>query len=88
MSDKKTSKPAVDYDSLSVNEKIKHDYNNGSYSPLQLAYKHNVEVDTVLIAIEQAEMLEVTIVGDQIDDAGPGATIKPFSKAKVPYTKN
>lgn len=80
--------PEVGYDSLSVSEKIKHDYNNGSFSPLQLAYKHNVEIDAVLVAIEQPEMLEVLIVGDQIDDAGPGATIKPFSKAKVPYTKN
>lgn len=88
MPKKVTEAPKFDYESLSVQEKIKHDYNNGSFSPLQLAYKHGVEVETVLVAIDQPEMLEVHIVGDQIDDAGPGATINPYSTAKVKYTKN
>lgn len=67
---------------------IKKTYNNGSWSPMQLAYKFNVEVSDVLIAIDQPEMNEVTIAGDQIDDAGPGVEIKQFSKQKVNYTKN
>lgn len=85
---KKKKLTEAEYNALSISEKVKHDYLNGSFSPLQLAYKHNIEISDVLIAIEQSEMLEVTIAGDQIDDAGPGATIKPFTKARVPYSKN
>jgi len=71
-----------------VSEQIKDDYNNGAFSPLQLAYKYNVEVEDVLIAIEQPEMLEVQIVGDQIDSAGPGVPISHGTRHKVQYTKN
>lgn len=71
-----------------VEEQIKYDYDNGAYSPLQLSFIHNVEVDVVLRAIGQAELLEVQIVGDQIDDAGPGVAINPGTRVKVPYTKN
>lgn len=71
-----------------IEEQIKFDYDNGAYSPLQLSFIHNVEVDVVLRAIGQAELLEVQIVGDQIDDAGPGVAINPGTRVKVPYTKN
>lgn len=67
---------------------IKKTYDNGSWSPLQLAYKFNVEVEEVLIAIDQSEMTEVIIGGDQIDDAGPGVQISTSSKQKVKFTKN
>lgn len=67
---------------------IKKDWDNGAFSPLQLSYKHNVEVDQVYEAIEQVEMNEVYIVGDQVDSAGPGVPISRGSKAKVQYTKN
>lgn len=73
---------------MTIQEQIKHDYDNGAYSPLQLSYKHNVEIADVLNAIGQGDMNEVTLTGDQIDDAGPGAVVIPFSKAKVTYTKN
>ena len=71
-----------------VAEQIKHDYDNGAFSPLQLAYKHNVEVDDVLVAIGEGNMLEVHIVGDQVDSAGPGVPISYGTKARVKYTKN
>jgi hypothetical protein len=73
---------------LTTAEKIKQDYENGAFSPLQLAYKHNVEVDEVLVAIGQAELLEVHIVGDQVDSAGPGVPLNYGTKVRVPYTKN
>lgn len=73
---------------LTVSEQIKQAYDGGAFSPLQLSYKFNVEVAEVLEAIDQPEMNEVHIVGDQIDDAGPGATVNPGTRAKVPYTKN
>lgn len=75
-----------------MDDKLKkeiHDtYHKGAYSPLQLSYKFKVEVDQVLEAIGQSEMNYVHIVGDQIDDAGPGAELSHGSIAKVPYTKN
>lgn len=67
---------------------IKKEYDNGSYSPLQLAYKFNVEVDQVLESIDQADLNEVHLSGDQIDDAGPGVEINRGSKQKVKFTKN
>ena len=73
---------------LTVPEQIKYDYDNGSFSPLQLAYKHNVEIDEVLVAIGQKQMLEVHIVGDQVDSAGPGVPLNHGTSVKVPYTKN
>ena len=73
---------------LTLDEQIKHDYDNGAYSPLQLAHKHRVEVDQVLVAIGQPEMTVVHIAGDQIDDAGPGASISQSSVQKVKYTKD
>lgn len=71
-----------------ISEQIKEDYENGAFSPLQLAYKHNVEIDEVLIAIGQAEMLTVQIVGDQIDSAGPGVPLNYGTRERVNYTKN
>jgi hypothetical protein len=71
-----------------VSEQIKDDYRNGAFSPLQLAYKYSVEIDAVLVAIEQPEMLEVQIVGDQIDSAGPGVAINYGSRQKINYSKN
>lgn len=71
-----------------VAEQIKYDYDNGAWSPLQLALKYNVEVDEVLVAIGQGELLEVTIVGDQVDSAGPGVPISSGTVQKVHYTKN
>ena len=74
---------------MTVDEQIADDYhNNGAFSPLQLAYKYNVEIDQVLQAIGQAEMTVVAIVGDQVDSAGPGVALSSGSIAKVPYTKN
>ena len=55
---------------------------------MQLALKYNVEVDEVLVAIGQGELLEVTIVGDQVDSAGPGVPISSGTVQKVHYTKN
>lgn len=71
-----------------VTEQIADDYHNGAFSPLQLSYKYNVEVDEVLVAIGQAELLEVHIVGDQVDSAGPGVALNYGTKARVPYSKN
>ena len=73
---------------LTIQEQIKRDYQNGAFSPLQLSYKYSVEVDEVLRAIDQGEMLEVHIVGDQVDSAGPGIPISYGTKARIPYTKN
>jgi hypothetical protein len=67
---------------------IKKTYNDGAWSPLQLSYKFNVEVEDVLIAIDQPEMTEVQIGGDQIDDAGPGVPLSRGSAQKVKFTKN
>ena len=67
---------------------IKKEYQDGAWSPLQLSYKFNVEVETVLEAIDMPEMNEVVLAGDQIDDAGPGVEVKVSSKQKVKYTKN
>jgi hypothetical protein len=67
---------------------IKKTYNDGAWSPLQLAYKFNVEIDQVLVAIDQPEMTEVSLSGDQIDDAGPGVPLNHGTKQKVKYTKN
>lgn len=72
----------------SVSEQILEDYQNGAFSPLQLSYKYNVEIADVLLAIEQPEMLEVQIVGDLVDSAGPGVPLSAGSSAKVHYTKN
>ena len=71
-----------------IPEQIAHDYQNGAFSPLQLSYKYNVEVEEVLKAIDQEEMLEVTIVGDLVDDAGPGVPLSRGSRQKVNYSKN
>lgn len=71
-----------------IQEQIKEEYVNGAWSPLQLAYKFNVEVEDVLVAIEQPEMLEISIVGDQVDSAGPGVPLSSGSTAKINYTKN
>lgn len=73
---------------LTVPEQIKKDYENGAFSPLQLSYKYNVEVADVYKAIEQTDMLNVTIVGDQVDSAGPGVAINYGTVVNVPYTKN
>lgn len=67
---------------------IKKTYDNGSWSPLELSYKFKVEVDEVLDAIGQNEMNYVQIVGDQVDDAGPGVQISRGSVQKVKYSKN
>ncbi len=71
-----------------VAQTIKEEYDNGAYSPLQLALKHNVEVDVVLVAIGASDLLEVQIVGDQVDSAGPGVPLSRGSVAKATYTKN
>lgn len=73
---------------LTVTEQIAHDYHHGAFSPLQLAYKYNVEIADVLVAIDQPEMLEVQIVGDQVDSAGPGVPLNHGSSARIPFTKN
>jgi len=67
---------------------IKKTYQDGAWSPLQLAYKFNVEIDQVLIAIDQPEMNEVTLVGDQVDDPGLGVQLSQGTKQRVKYTKN
>lgn len=71
-----------------LKKEIKTTYDNGSWSPLQLAYKFNVEVDQVLVAIDQPEMTEVLLGGDQIDDAGPGVPLNYGTKQKIKYSKN
>lgn len=71
-----------------VEEQIKHDWDNGAFSPLQLSYKYSVEVEDVYKAIQQDEMNYVAIVGDQVDSAGPGVAISTGSIEKVKYTKN
>lgn len=71
-----------------VAEQIKYEWDNGAYSPLQMALKHNVEVEEVYKAIEQPEMLGVAIAGDQVDSAGPGVPISSGTVQKVHYTKN
>jgi hypothetical protein len=71
-----------------IEEQIKNDWDNGAFSPLQLSYKYNVEVEAVYRAIEQDEMNYVAIVGDQVDSAGPGVPISSGSIEKVNYTKN
>ena len=67
---------------------IKKTYDNGAWSPLELSYKFKVEVDEVLSAIGQDEMNYVQIVGDQVDDAGPGVAVSRGSVQKVEYSKN
>jgi hypothetical protein len=67
---------------------IKKTYDDGAWSPLQLSYKFNVEVDQILIAIDQPEMTEVVLGGDQIDDAGPGVQLNYGTKQKIKFTKN
>lgn len=67
---------------------IKKTYQDGAWSPLQLSYKYNVEVDQVLIAIGEESMTEVVLGGDQIDDAGPGVPLNHGSKQKIKFTKN
>jgi hypothetical protein len=67
---------------------IKKTYINGAWSPLQLAHKFNVEVEEVLIAIDATDLLEVQIVGDQVDSAGPGIAINHGTRQKVRYSKN
>jgi len=67
---------------------IKKTYDDGSWSPLQLSYKFNVEVEHVLTAIGQPEMNEVVLIGDQVDDPGLGVQLSHGSKQKVKYTKN
>ena len=47
-----------------VAQTIKEEYDNGAYSPLQLALKHNVEVDVVKI---EAEVI-VADRGKQLSD--------------------
>jgi hypothetical protein len=73
---------------LTVAEKIKRDYINSPISPLQLSLRYDVSVEEVLLAIEQGEMLEVQLVGDQVDDPGPGVQLNPGTRVRVPYTKN
>ena len=71
-----------------LKQEIKDTYNSGAWSPLQLSYKFNVEIEDVLVAIDQPEMTVVEISGDQIDDAGPGVEIKRSTVQRVKYTKN
>ncbi len=71
-----------------LKKEIKETYQSGAFSPLQLSYKFNVEISEVLEAIGEGQMNEVILVGDQIDDAGPGATINYGTRQRVQYTKN
>jgi hypothetical protein len=71
-----------------VAEKIKYEYIHSAISPLQLALKHNVEVEDVLVAIDASDLLEVPIVGDQVDSAGPGVALNRGTTARATYTKN
>lgn len=67
---------------------VKKTYDNGSWSPLQLAYKFNLEVEQIYECIDQPEMTEVVLGGDQIDDAGPNVPLNYGTKQKIKYSKN
>ena len=72
-------------DTLKV--KINNAYQKGN-SPQAIARTFNIEVQDVLVALGKEDLLTVQFAGDQIDDAGPGATLNSGQAYRVPYTKN
>lgn len=70
-----------------LKKQINEAYQKGN-SPMRIALAHNIEVTQVYEALNKPELLTVRFAGDQIDDAGPGATINTGQVYRVPYTKN
>lgn len=74
-----------------MDDKLKERLNNQHQKGVaiqEIARQNNVSVEDVLTAIGEQELLHVQFTGDQIDDAGPGATINYGKVFKVPYTKD
>lgn len=69
-------------------KKILEMHNEKGISMQNIARILNISVEEVLIATGNQDMLTVRAMGDQIDDAGPGATIQGPVTFKVPYTKD
>lgn len=70
-------------------KKIIDEYQKGKYSIIDIARLNNVEVDEVLRLTGNEDIMHVTFVGDQIDDAGPDATVNKQGRTfKQEFSKN
>ena len=72
-----------------LNKRILDDYNNG-VAIVDIARRHSIPVEQVLDLTNNNDLLEVSVIGDQIDpeDIGNQGTYNPGVTYKVKYTTN
>lgn len=77
---------------MTLDEQMNDDYIHNRGTIQTIARQYHVEVDRVLIAIGQEEMVAVHTVGDMVDASELGPTDAPIQRegqlAKVPYSLN
>lgn len=72
-----------------LEQRILADYNKG-IAIVEIARRHSVPVEQILSITGNSELLEVTVIGDQIDpeDIGNQGTYNPGVTYRVKYTTN
>lgn len=72
-----------------IEKRIMTDYNKG-VAIVDIARRHSVPVEKVLELTGNSELLEVTVIGDQVDpsEIGNQGTYNPGVTYKVNYTTN
>lgn len=72
-----------------LEQRILADYNKG-IAIVEIARRHSVPVEQILAITNNTDLLEVTVIGDQVDheDIGNQGTYNPGVTYKVKYTTN
>jgi hypothetical protein len=72
-----------------IEQRIMDDYNKG-IAIVDIARRHSVSVEKILVLTGNGELLHVSVIGDQIDpsEIGNQGTYNPGETYQVRYTTN
>lgn len=88
MAAKETKADKPDLEAMTIEQRIKWEYEHVPDSIQTIARSHRMSVDEVLAIIEQKELTVVETVGDMVDqsEAGPGVQLETGKQHYVTYT--
>jgi beta-phosphoglucomutase-like phosphatase (HAD superfamily) len=72
-----------------LDQRIMADYNKG-IAIVEIARRHSVSVEKILVLTGNSDLLEVSVIGDQVDpsEIGNQGTYNPGQTYQVRYTTN
>lgn len=73
-----------------LEQRILDDYNIHGVPIVDIARRHDVSVERVLVITGNSDLLSVSVIGDQVDpsEIGNQGTYNPGQSYEVRYTKN